>query len=578
MIDRTSLPLRTGSRPNLDLDVAIVGAGVSGLYSGYRLLGGEYAERRRAPTQVHVFEMSPRIGGRLHSVSIPGMDVVGELGGMRYLTSQALTTTLIEQVFADRLQTRAFSMGDPGHLFFYLRGQRFRANAWSRAQARGRSKHTRYRLHAHDAALSPDQLFNRVIYDVLMADRQVARRFGHKLLHPSACEYDFRLTRRDWAAIKPVLVYNFPGPYAGMRVADMGFWNLIRDRCSDEGYDYLSDGNGYYSMTINWNAAEAFPYTVGDFSGKQVSYKTIDGGYDQIAYALAQAFTDLPGSAIWTGNRLVDLARADGGARKYVLTFQNQRSSRPWRVFADRVVLAMPRRSLELLNQQNFFFNPPRGTALHEHMRAALLEPSFKLLLGFKRPWWKEDFGALAGESITDLPMRQCYYFGTDPANSHSLFMASYNDMRTVGFWTALEKGPRFVPRRTRLASDRDLGALRRWHASQLMVAEAMGQVRQVHGHLPRPIPDPYVALYMNWSDDPFGAGYHGWAAGAPVKRVMRYMRQPYAGEQVHICGEAYSEQQGWVEGALCVAERMLQEHFALRWPRWLARDYFLGW
>jgi monoamine oxidase len=58
----------------------------------------------------------------------------------------------------------------------------------------------------------------------------------------------------------------------------------------------------------------------------------------------------------------------------------------------------------------------------------------------------------------------------------------------------------------------------------------------------------------------------------------MRYMRQPYPNEQVHVCGEAYSEQQGWVEGAFCVAERMLQEHFDLTWPKWLPRDYFLGW
>jgi hypothetical protein len=26
------------------------------------------------------------------------------------------------------------------------------------------------------------------------------------------------------------------------------------------------------------------------------------------------------------------------------------------------------------------------------------------------------------------------------------------------------------------------------------------------------------------------------------------------------------------------VAERMLQEHFDLTWPKWLPRDYFLGW
>jgi len=59
---------------------------------------------------------------------------------------------------------------------------------------------------------------------------------------------------------------------------------------------------------------------------------------------------------------------------------------------------------------------------------------------------------------------------------------------------------------------------------------------------------------------------------------VMVFMRKPDVAEQIHICGEAYSGQQGWVEGAICVAEKMLQEHFAMPWPGWLEKDYYLGW
>jgi hypothetical protein len=58
----------------------------------------------------------------------------------------------------------------------------------------------------------------------------------------------------------------------------------------------------------------------------------------------------------------------------------------------------------------------------------------------------------------------------------------------------------------------------------------------------------------------------------------MEYMRKPMSTENVFICGEAYSAQQGWVEGALCVAEKMLQDHFKLAWPEWLDADYYLGW
>jgi hypothetical protein len=45
----------------------------------------------------------------------------------------------------------------------------------------------------------------------------------------------------------------------------------------------------------------------------------------------------------------------------------------------------------------------------------------------------------------------------------------------------------------------------------------------------------------------------------------------------VHICGEAYSDQQAWVEGALCTAELMLQEYFDINYPTWLPSGYYFG-
>jgi hypothetical protein len=46
----------------------------------------------------------------------------------------------------------------------------------------------------------------------------------------------------------------------------------------------------------------------------------------------------------------------------------------------------------------------------------------------------------------------------------------------------------------------------------------------------------------------------------------------------VHICGESYTNQQGWVEGALTSAEHVVQKYFKLQKPAWLQpQDYFIG-
>lgn len=204
--------------------------------------------------------------------------------------------------------------------------------------------------------------------------------------------------------------------------------------------------------------------------------------------------------------------------------------------------------------------------------------------MGFKSPWWKELFGVTSGHSITDLPMRQCYYFGTETTDSHSLFLASYNDMQTVTFWKALAQTQldRFESKECTPFSDHNhiTGRYQKTSkllASKMMVAEAMDQVRELHGHQAA-IPDPFAAWYKDWTIDPYGGGYHAWKAGVPVNEIMPFMRCPLTNESIHICGEAYSTQQGWVEGAFCEAEKMLQEYFHLQWPNWLPNDYYLGW
>jgi len=581
-------PMNNGMLPDLKIEVAIIGAGTSGLYSAFRL-----TEKKHKANQIQVFDMSDRLGGRLESVIMPGMNFWGELGGMRYLTSQEIVTALIEGypttekdlskrklVLNDKMTPVDFPMGNPSELLFYLRKQHFKQDAWNIAQRYGEKLETRYFLNEDDLGFSSDQLFNKIIYEVLMADPWFAKKYHKKVsTGPSHYDFTFKLTSEDWDEIKPKLTYNFKGsPYDGRKVNDIGFWNLIKDQVSQEGYEFVANAGGYYSNTINWNSAEAFPYMVGDFS-ENITYKTIEEGYDSIAYALANQYVGLEGACIWSENKLITFNKEHPHKKShtYELVFLNLKTNKEWKVYANRIILAMPRKSLELLDQNNFFFNVNQNTRLDKNIRSVIMEPSFKILMGFKEPWWKQ-LGMDSGHSITDLPLRQCYYFGTDPETGNAMLLGSYGDMETETFWKALSDDKvLFKVKPAKSASLTELKALDHVQATQLMVDEVMAQLREVHGKMVE-IPDPYVTYFRDWSDDPFGAGYHAWKAGVSVKDVMPYMRQPDVKENIHICGEAYSDQQGWVEGAFCEAEKMLEEHFDLKRPNWISKTYYMGW
>ncbi|HEY4172260.1 MAG TPA: NAD(P)-binding protein, partial [Rhodopila sp.] len=109
----------------MDLDIAVVGAGVSGAYSAWRLQQSLGAEAKIA-----LFEYSDRIGGRLYTVTIPGLpNVKAEVGGMRYIPTQhIMVASLVDHL---GLAKKDFPMGAPEPVgancnLFYLRGKHLR--------------------------------------------------------------------------------------------------------------------------------------------------------------------------------------------------------------------------------------------------------------------------------------------------------------------------------------------------------------------------------------------------------------------------------------------------------------------
>lgn len=67
-----------------------------------------------------------------------------------------------------------------------------------------------------------------------------------------------------------------------------------------------------------------------------------------------------------------------------------------------------------------------------------------------------------------------------------------------------------------------------------------------------------------DWSQPPFGAACHAWAPGVPVgealDRLKAFSLLGRAGaDNLHVCGEAYSDYQGFIEGALRSAENVLE-------------------
>ena len=119
-----------------------------------------------------------------------------------------------------------------------------------------------------------------------------------------------------------------------------------------------------------------------------------------------------------------------------------------------------------------------------------------------------------------------------------------------------------------RSSADRLRQNWRHHRAPHEMVMEMHRQIAQMHDI--QDAPEPFDAAYMDWSVDPYGGGVHFWNRGYKSWEVLEQMTQPVADFPCYVCGEAYSTNQTWVEGALQTAEIVLQKHFGLSKPSWV--------
>lgn len=574
---------------------SIFGAGASGLYTAWRLLNGETSSvkgKEKKLKQGDILELydwgqynfnesnkgSRAAGARIctwHYENDSNASYL-ELGGMRYSLwnekTQAGHKVVSKVIEMLRLNEYAVEFDESVDPLYYLR----RRNIYS--SEINENNPAPYNIPNGGASKTPFDGMNEV----------------GKL----AISKDYPKSRLEWMEFykygklknninKNTVFKN------GDLVRNIGYWNIMYDQLSNEGYDYAADGNGYSSNVINWNSAVAFEANDEFVPGTE--YKTLTHGFSMMFNALFSSIEQLAREKgivfKYIPNTRLHSILADDTLNKVRFTTATKKT--PWLPSAteetDAAWMAMPRHSIELVAQATRYQHPPKGmydilnqTPVQNYLEAAIMQPSYKVGLFFDSEWWmdakfkprlKQDGKPDAiGPSVTDTPIRMVVYFGNNALDKTQKpvygILASYDDEMFTDFWKELELD---VDEDRTLPSVDNIQPL---HGPKKcksnMIKMLRKQLAEIHFGPDADytlVPEPLEARYMDWSLPPFNAGYHAWAAHYDINDVQRKIRKPSQLVEkkdlnIYIVGEAYSNDQAWVEGAYCTAESVLNDFF----------------
>ena len=367
------------------LDLAIVGAGAAGTWLA------DAIQRARPDWSVAVFERSVRVGGRLHTVRVPGVAHPIELGGMRYRTGHRYVQAVVDE-FA--IPTRLFDIRD-GPERSYLRGRIGRGPDDPDAGAG-------YDLGPTERGRSAGELTMRLFGRVVP---------GFQALDDAG-----------WERLRA------SGTYLGRPLTEWSMEEALASVLSPEAHRFVTDAFGYDSGVRPHNVADAIPYFAGT-GGPTGEARVPIAGMDCLPALLARRFQE-HGGAVHLGTEVRRLA-VEGG--DLVLDLGDRAAAR-----ARRVVLALPVSGLGSLAAASPIIDSPVHRRLYD---AVELIPATKLYLWFDRPWWRDEPRPLEGiRATTDLSNRKLWYLD-DETDAPAALLAAYTDGRETAPMVALAGG-----------------------------------------------------------------------------------------------------------------------------------------
>lgn len=505
------------------VDIAVVGAGVAGAYAAYRVKT-QWPDKR-----VAILEASGRVGGRLWSEEDPDVPgVMLELGGETFAAPHRRVMALVDALGLQKTPLATESM----YYAAYLRGCRLTPDDLAAARS------LPYRLPKDEQGKTVQTLFA----DALLA-----------ALPGLAPYFPLKADMLDQA-----VAYLRSAKVDGKPLSDHAFWPMISAHMSDEAFALVRDATAHPTMLSAGNAYNLTLHFLASACGP--TYR-LTRGYQALPVALVDRAVRA-GADLRLGHRLTAIDHRSNGAAALHVDTQHGAET----LEADTVILALPAAALPALAVTGASGRPLRWP---DGLNAILGFPADKFFLLYPEPWWQDipnGPGQIHPASYAihtaTLPLCSCIYWGAAHYGDSgpSVVLGSYGDGGATHFWAS--QSPK--------TTEAELGhpvwpdSLSKVEAPDDMLARLHSQIETMHGTA---LPKPTKGYFQNWAQPPYGAGYHGWRPFVRSADMAAALRHPFVDMPVYLGGEAYSDLQGWVEGALWDMDRMLDAAMGLAPP-----------
>lgn len=494
----------------------IVGAGVSGLYCAYKLA------KERPDAKIVVLEKLSRIGGRIQTGQYRSH--VLEYGPMRFEPKlQKRFGSLMQEL---GIQVKEFPPYTCPHTKPDLNTLTFEEVAAINKYA---TLPPAFALLKHG--------LSKILEDQWDVD-------GDDINDPN------RDARKTWLKKE--------GMFQGRYLYQHGLWDTLAHVLSKNALDFLlQKGTFYHMLELNPNAADQICFMLDILATANDHLVTVDGGSEKIIDKLKEVLEK---------NKNVMIKKSISVKRftDHPIRMENFKVGHDWKTpitveaiytdlitdevlpetyVADHVIFTCQKKAYRYIEG----FNHSIRRALDNVMVVKL----FKVFVIFENPPYTKETIPLPNTNADKIPCRELHYDYDEKHNTGMIMI--YGDMPTINYWRGFHSRESVFP----IGDKNDHLKNHLAHYLRKLFAEDHPTTKSTSKTLPQKI--IYYSI-MDWSHAPYHAGVHLWKPGVVSEHIIQFLSSFGEKRTLHICGETYSDYQGFIEGGLRTVDNVVHD------------------
>ncbi|XP_062576935.1 aplysianin-A-like [Saccostrea cucullata] len=499
-------------------DVTIIGAGIGGTYTGWRL--------RNKGLRIGIYEYSNRVGGRMYTKTFPDApDVPIELGAMRIKSKEQLRMIKAGRELGLKFIHFTEEMGRiPNHTLLYLRD-------------------TRLSIPELETSKNPYRLRSGERKNPTYLKKTLSELFTNYNGSVPRTELFTAFTLSD-----------------GMPLYLQSYSEVIRKTgISNEAYNYIFYNELHHGGFGNGQSIERIPKTRQGYERNKYStglppVVTVPTGMASYPKGFMSHFLahNPKRHHYHPNNQLMKISKTKGGL--YLLIFRRTitingktiPTAKYFEVITRNVILALPKVPIQQIQMPN-----SNSSVFQSALNSIKDVQASKIFLVYDYPWWLEKrFNFTFTQA--DLPYRQSFHWGLS-RNGKGVFLLSYADDEDAVFWGLLQQRGNVISKRnddTRITDE--------------VIRHAHDQISKVYKIDYRNIPAPVDGMMHVWNKYPFNGGWVTWKPGSRWYDIKNYLTSPFPQDKIFIVhGYWGAEHNGWAESSLEAADDVLT-HFGV--------------